>query len=164
VALTTTTAQNLGAKQLKRAKQYARAGLLMQGLMVTIIVIICEIFAPQLVSLFTSDANIIFYASSFIRIIALDALICIFIYVLNALFMGSGHTTFSMMQNVLSTLLIRLPLAFIFVFALRTQVTVVAFAYPLASVFSLIACLIYYKLGRWKIIKESKPAALKRSS
>ncbi|MDD3207114.1 MAG: MATE family efflux transporter [Bacilli bacterium] len=163
-ALTATTAQNLGAKQLERAKQYARAGLLMQGLMVTVIVIICEIFAPQLVSLFTSDANIIFYASSFIRIIALDALICIFIYVLNALFMGSGHTTFSMMQNVLSTLLIRLPLAFVFVFVLRTQVTVVAFAYPLASVFSLIACLIYYKLGRWKIIKESKPAALKRSS
>ena len=155
-ALTATTAQNLGANQLDRAKKYAKAGLLMQGILVTIVVAICEIFAPQIASLFTSDSIIIGYSTAFIRIIALDALLCIFIYILNALFMGSGHTSFSMLQNVLSTLLIRLPLAFIFVFALRTQVTVLAFAYPIASVFSLIACLIYYKMGRWKNIREDK--------
>jgi Na+-driven multidrug efflux pump len=155
-ALTATTAQNLGANQLDRAKKYAKAGLLMQGILVTIVVAICEIFAPQIASLFTSDSIIIGYSAAFIRIIALDALLCIFIYILNALFMGSGHTSFSMLQNVLSTLLIRLPLAFIFVFALRTQVTVLAFAYPIASVFSLIACLIYYKMGRWKNIREDK--------
>ncbi len=155
-ALTATTAQNLGANQLERTKQYAKAGLLMHGVLVSVAVIICEIFAPQLAALFTSDASIINYATSFIRIIAIDAFICIFIYVLNALFMGSGHTTFSMMQNVLSTVLIRLPLALVFVFALETQVTVLAFAYPIASIFSLIACLIYFKMGRWKIIRQEK--------
>jgi len=60
------------------------------------------------------------------------------------------------MQNVLSTVLIRLPLALVFVFALETQVTVLAFAYPIASIFSLIACLIYFKIGRWKIIRQEK--------
>ncbi|MFA5481198.1 MAG: MATE family efflux transporter, partial [Bacilli bacterium] len=157
-ALTTTTAQNLGANQLDRAKKYARAGLLMQAVLVVIIVAICEIFAPQIASLFIADPVVIAYASAFIRIIALDALICIFIYVLNALFMGSGHTTFSMMQNVLSTILIRLPIATIFAFVVKTDVTLIAFAYPISSVFSLIACLIYFKLGRWKKIRGSKDA------
>ena len=155
-ALTATTAQNLGAGRLDRTKLYAKAGLVMQGILVTIIVIICEIFAPQIASLFTNEVEIINYAAAFIRIIAIDAYICIFIYVLNALFMGSGHTTFSMMQNVLSTLLVRLPLAFIFVFVAKAQVTVLAFAYPIASVFSLIACFIYFKIGRWKTIRQEK--------
>lgn len=158
-ALTATTAQNLGADQLSRTKQYAKAGLLMQGVLVTIVVIICEIFAPQLASLFTSDPLIINYSAAFIRIIALDAVVCIFIYVLNALFMGSGHTSFSMLQNVLSTLVIRLPLAFLFVFAFNLPVTTIALAYPLASVFSLIACLIYLKMGRWKKIHVNDPTA-----
>ena len=162
-ALTATTAQNLGADELGRTKQYAKAGLLMQGLLVMVIVIICEIFAPQIAALFTSNQVIIDYAAAFIRIIALDAVICIFIYVLNALFMGSGHTSFSMFQNVLSTLVVRLPLAFIIVFALRLPATSIAFAYPIASVFSLIACLIYFKMGRWKKIRQDKPSIPKIS-
>jgi Na+-driven multidrug efflux pump len=85
-ALTATTAQNLGANQLERTKQYAKAGLLMHGVLVSVAVIICEIFAPQLAALFTSDASIINYATSFIRIIAIDALSA-FIILSNALFM-----------------------------------------------------------------------------
>ncbi|MFA5421167.1 MAG: MATE family efflux transporter [Bacilli bacterium] len=156
-ALTATTAQNLGANQLERAKQYARAGLIMQGILVTVIVAICEIFAPQIAGLFNKDAIIVANASSFIRIIALDALVCIFVYILSALFMGAGRTTFSMLQNVLSTMLVRLPLAFIFAYVFHAQVALLAFAYPIASLFSLIACLVYYKFGPWKKIKGEKP-------
>jgi len=154
-AITATTAQSLGADRLDRAKQYAKAGFIMQGILVFVAVIICEIFAPQLAALFTKDANIVGYATSFIRFIALDAFVCIFIYVLNALFMGSGHTAFSMFQNVLSSLVIRIPLALILIFAFHSDVDLVAIAYPIASLFSLVACLIYYRIGRWKTIRGS---------
>lgn len=154
-ALTVTTAQNLGANQLDRTKQYARAGLIMQGVLVLFLVAISEIFAPQIATLFTDEPIIIDYAVSFIRVVALDAVFGIFVYVLTALFMGSGHTTFSMIQSVLSTMLVRIPLAMFFVYVLNASSDLLAWSYPIASAFSLLLCLIYFRTGRWKKINDN---------
>lgn len=163
-ALTVTTAQNLGAKQLDRTIQYAKAGLIIEGALVAILVTISEIFAPQIATLFTDDPIIISYAVSFIRVVALDAVFGVFVYILTALFMGSGHTTFSMLQSVLSTVLVRIPLALVFVYVFHASSDLLAWSYPLASAFSLILCLVYFRTGRWKRISDESVASSKQTN
>ena len=59
MSLATFVSQNVGAKQLKRARKGALQGILLSMITTEIIGIILYIFAPQLISLFTDTPEVI---------------------------------------------------------------------------------------------------------
>lgn len=149
-AMSTITSQNLGAGKITRIKKFARSCLVCSGVIAGAFAILCEIIPSQLASIFTSDPKVIEGTALFIRSCAIDTFVCIIIFTLNAIFIGSGHTLFAMSQNLLSTFLFRIPLCFLFSLIPETNLFIIGLCYPLSSLASLIACIIFYYSGKWK--------------
>ena len=65
--------------------------------------------------------------------------------------MGSGHTTFTLINGMLSSLLFRIPASYLFGIALDWGLFGVGLGAPAASLGALILIIIYYFSGRWKV-------------
>jgi putative MATE family efflux protein len=149
-AMATITSQNLGAGKIDRVKKFALGCIICSGIIAGVFAIICEIIPSQLASIFTSDPEVIQETCLFIRSCALDTFVCIVIFTLNGIYIGSGHTVFAMSQNLIATFLFRLPLCYLFSIIPNTNLFIIGLCYPLSSLTSLIACIIFYYLGKWK--------------
>lgn len=148
-AISTAAAQNNGANNTFNIKKYLKLGLfvsLISGILMTGINVI---FPQQLASLFAGNAtDARDLAKLYIMSTSLDLLVCAFVFPLNSIFLGTGHSVFSMVQNLLTTFALRLPIAFIFA-KTNQPMFVIGFAYPLSTIFSLTLCIIFYYSKRW---------------
>jgi putative MATE family efflux protein len=105
-------AQNLGAKEYDRAKEVLRTAMGITVCMALCIICVVEIFAPQLVSLFTSDPEDAAAAVMNLRIEIIGQLFYASFLVYHALAVGAGHTIFVLISSFTNCILVRLVLAF----------------------------------------------------
>jgi len=87
----------------------------------------------------------------YIKVFSYDYLIVPFCFCMNGLFNGAGHTTFSLINASLSSLLLRLPASYVFGITMGYGLSGVAAAAPAASLGTLILVIIFYLSGRWKV-------------
>lgn len=153
-AVSTATAQNMGAGKLDRVKKYMFAGLVLALITGLIFGLLCQFIPRQLASIFTNDEQVIELTTPYIMSTSLDAFVCIFVFPINAIFIGSGHTVFAMNQNLAVTFLIRIPLALIFCLGLNSEMYIIGLAYPISTIGSLILCIIFYLSGRWTRLRS----------
>lgn len=150
-SVSTAAAQNNGANNIPNIKKYLKIGLLVALIAGVVMTGLNVIFAKQFASLFAgnaaSDARDI--ARLYIMSTSIDLFVCAFVFPLNAIFLGTGHSVFSMVQNLATTFVFRLPIAFIFA-KTNQPMFVIGFAYPLSTIFSLTLCLIFYYRRRWE--------------
>ena len=150
MALTRIVAQNIGAKKRLRAKYtlYTAIGCtVIFGLMCFIWQ---QINPESAIRIFTSDKNVITQGASYLKSFSFDLVIVPFAFCLNAFFNGCGHTAFSMANNLVATLLVRVPLAFLITGIFGKSLFNLGVAAPIASFCSVIIALIYLKSGRWR--------------
>ena len=150
MALTPIVAQNIGAKKRLRAKYtlYTAIGCtVIFGLMCFIWQ---QINPESAIRIFTSDKNVITQGASYLQSFSFDLGIVPFAFCLNAFFNGCGHTAFSMANNLVATLLVRVPLAFLITGIFGKSLFNLGVAAPIASFCSVIIALIYLKSGRWR--------------
>ena len=150
MALTPIVAQNIGAKKRLRAKYtlYTAIGCtVIFGLMCFIWQ---QINPESAIRIFTSDKNVITQGASYLKSFSFDLVIVPFAFCLNAFFNGCGHTAFSMANNLVATLLVRVPLAFLITGIFGKSLFNLGVAAPIASFCSVIIALIYLKSGRWR--------------
>ena len=150
MALTPIVAQNIGAKKRLRAKYtlYTAIGCtVIFGLMCFIWQ---QINHESAIRIFTSDKNVITQGASYLKSFSFDLVIVPFAFCLNAFFNGCGHTAFSMANNLVATLLVRVPLAFLITGIFGKSLFNLGVAAPIASFCSVIIALIYLKSGRWR--------------
>ena len=149
-AISTATAQNMGAKNLDNVKQYVKYGTFMSIIAGVTLFTLMATFSYEFAWIFSGNEveprNI---ADLYIKSTALDLLVCTLVFPLNAVFMGSKHTVFAMSQNLITTFLFRLPIAVLFALPLNLPMFVVGLAYPISTCFSLCMCLWFYKSNRW---------------
>ena len=69
---------------------------------------------------------------------------------LTGLFIGSGHTTFTLFSSVLSSVLIRIPMAYFGGMVLKWGMFGIGLAGPASSMISLLLCFWFYKSGKWE--------------
>lgn len=151
-AVSVMTAQNIGANQIQRAKETFYTGFLM-SLCFGIPAFVAMYINPQLImSLFTKNENIIQSGSEFILAYSPDCVLLCIVFCINGFMNGCGRTTFTMINNVSSTIFIRIPFIY-----LATTLFAVGFALPLATFPQIIFALIYFYSGKWK-----KPVIEKR--
>ena len=150
MALTPIVAQNIGAKKRLRARYtlYTAIGCtVIFGLMCFIWQ---QINPESAIRIFTSDKNVITQGASYLKSFSFDLVIVPFAFCLNAFFNGCGHTAFSMANNLVATLLVRVPLAFLITGIFGKSLFNLGVAAPIASFCSVIIALIYLKSGRWR--------------
>ena len=144
------SAQNFGAGRIDRAAESCRIGTIFSvGVTYTFFVIIM-IFPASLLKIFGSDPLMIKDGVIYIRSFAYDFLFIPFIFCINGLLIGGGHTFFTLINSILSAVLLRAPVCYFLGITLGWGLKGVGFGAPAASVGVLLVIIIYLGTGKWK--------------
>lgn len=142
-ALSAFTAQNIGAQKSDRA---------LKGLVYSIVISLCfgvvlayigMFHGEILIRLFTDDINIIEQAILYLQSYSIDTVLVCFIFCFTGFFNGLGETTFVMLQAILGSFLIRIPLAYIISTLEGTNLFYVGLATPATSLVQIVAFFLF---------------------
>ena len=141
--------QNVGAKNEKRARSGMLCGQLMGAGIGFIIMILIFFFGDYISKVFTGDEKVIARSFEFLRGFAPEAVVTCILFSYLGYFNGHSKSLFVMIQGLLQTFVIRLPVSYIMSIQPDASLTGIGLAAPLATVFGIILCFVYYKmLGR----------------
>ena len=142
-------AQNIGAGKYDRAVEALKVGLKI-SVVIGIAVFAFTQLCPQLIlEMFNAEPAVIDYGVTYLRAFCFDYLIVPFVFCINGLMLGAGHSMFSLVNNMLSAILLRVPVAY-FVSKTSLGLAGVGAAAPAASLASLIVGVWFFLSGRWK--------------
>ena len=150
-AISTMSAQNIGAEKWDRAVRCLRIGLVIALVFSYSIFAVAQAFPESILRLFDRDPEMIAYGVSYMRSFSLDYLMVPFCFCFNGLFIGAGHTRFTLVNNVLSSLLLRIPASYLFGRVLGWGLFGVGLGAPTATLGALILILWFYFSKRWHV-------------
>ena len=157
MSITTFMGQNLGAGKLDRAKKGPLICLGISFGIVALILIPLMIFAPQLVSLFNREEEVLRFGTLFIRMISPFYLLCTINQVLAGALRGAGDTKSSMFIMLGSFVVFRQIYLFI-VYRLGGGIIPIALGYPAGWIMCSTILLLYYRSGAWMRKYRLSPA------
>ncbi len=149
-AVSSMAGQNIGAGQIDRAKKTMLTGMGIAFAMSVFVFIIVELFPQQIISLFDTNPDVIAVGTEYMRFIALDYLFVPFVFCMNGLAIGAGYTNFALFNACFSSILVRVPFAYLVVNLTTLGFNGIGLATGLASVASIIVGAIYVASGKWK--------------
>ncbi len=142
--------QNLGAGKPERAVKTMKLGTLIGFSMSAVIFLVALLLPDAVLRIFNDDPVVLSAGKEYMRAFSYDYLLAAILFGLNGLFIGSGHTTFTLINSVLSSVLIRVPMAYLGGIVLAWGMFGVGLAGPVSSFVSLVLAFIFYKTGKWK--------------
>ena len=154
-ALSAISAQNLGARKPERALQSAKLGVLFSMIIAVPCILFASLNPTAVVSLLSSDADVIKASAEFLVPFSWDCLFVSFVFVINGLFNGCGLTTFVAIHETVAAFAVRIPLSWALGRIAGATLFHIGIGTPAATFASLIMCVIYYrvKLSRGKLAK-----------
>jgi putative MATE family efflux protein len=146
-AVSAISAQNIGAGKPERAVKSMWLGV---GISLGIAAVCCaiaNIWPESVVRILTNEPGVVEESVRYLYAFAWDCLLVAFIFCMNGFFNGCGKTFFAMMHETAVAFLVRIPVTYL-VKNYMSGATLfhIGMATPAASLVSLAACLIYYKL------------------
>ncbi len=153
MALTTFVSQNLGAGEIKRVKKGTVIGSAIGISCAEIIGVIVFAFAPVLLRMFSSDAEVLTTGTTQARTESLFYCLLALSHCLAGIYRGAGKTTVPMIVMLSSWCLLRITYITIIV-RLIPMVNVIFWAYPLTWSVSSVVFIIYYFKGKWLKMRE----------
>ncbi len=111
-AMTTYTGQNVGAGKNERVTQGAKAGTLIAVATSTTITLVILIFGKYLMGIFTDTAELVDLSMSMMRILAVGYIAMAVTQSLSGVMRGAGDTMTPMWISLITTVLIRVPIAY----------------------------------------------------
>ena len=100
--------------------------------------------------LFTDNREVINVGKEYMRFIALDYLFVPFLFCMNGLAIGAGYTNFALFNACFSSILVRVPFAYLVVYFTDLGFNGIGLATGVASVASIIVGVIFVMSGKWK--------------
>ena len=149
-SVSTMSAQNIGANRLDRAVRACKIGVAFSVCVSYILFIVVQIFPEPILRIFGNDMDVISSGITYVRSFSFDFLIIPFIFCINGLFIGGGHTVFTLVNSILSAVLLRVPVCFLFGITLDWGLKGVGMGAPIASLGSLLVIIGFLISGRWK--------------
>ena len=150
MSISTMAAQNIGAGKWDRALKATQVGTAIAIFCSYAIFAIAQIFPASILALFDNNPEVIACGVTYMRSFSFDYLIVPIIFGLNGLFTGAGKTTFTLINGLLSSLLLRVPVAALLGITLGMGLSGVGMGAPLASGGSLILGICYLISKKWK--------------
>ena len=136
--------QNVGAGNEKRAKKAMFTGMGV-GLVIGCIVFTLVWFKGNLLTgIFTTDAAVVQNGYDYLKGFALETIVTAILLSIIGYFNGHDKTVWVMVQGLVQTLLVRLPLAYYMSIQSDASLTKIGFAAPAATIFGIVLNVIYY--------------------
>ncbi len=113
VALISIVGQNIGAGKVERAREITlKAGMMVSAAM-TAIGLLFYVFAPQIISVFNSDPEVLKHGISFLRIIPLSYLVAGTAMCFSGAFLGSGKAMLALIVSISRVIIFSVPAAYL---------------------------------------------------
>ena len=122
--MTTYAGQNVGALKIKRLHDGTREGMKMSLVVSTVLVAVILLIGKLLMGLFTNTQEIIDYAYHMMCILAAGYIGMAVTQMLSGVMRGAGDTMTPMWISIITTVVIRVPLAYLMAYMTRSE------AYP----------------------------------
>ena len=113
IAATTFAGQNVGARRWDRVKQGAKATLILAVGTATVLVIGILLFGKNLMQVFTATPEIVDLGVSMMRLLAVGYIAFAVTQTLQGIMRGCGETVVPMWISIIVTVIIRMPLAYL---------------------------------------------------
>ncbi len=157
-AISTITAQNMGADQPERARR-----TLYYGLAVTVgwgcLCALYNQFLPHtLVGLFTRDAAVLAAGSEYLRSYAFDCVFAAVHFCFSGYFCGDQKAVISFIHNIAAILIVRIPGAWLASVLWPDSLYPMGWAAPLGSLLSALICVGFYAYYRRKERAQAEPS------
>lgn len=141
--------QNVGAGNEKRAKQALFSGMGI-GLAVGCVVFAFVLLKGDLLTgIFTTDAVVVEKGFEYLKGFALETIVTAVLFSLVGYFNGHDQTLWVMVQGLIQTLLVRLPLSYYMSIQPDASLTNIGFAAPAATIFGIVLNVgFYWRMNR----------------
>ena len=155
-AMSVYTGQNVGAQKFDRVMKGVKQGGLMAAAFSTVITVILLFCGPILFGFFTETPALIDLATRMIRIMAVGYICISVTQVLGGVMRGAGDTVSPMWISIISTIIIRVPLAYLLADLTANEEfphgqPIALFGSLMISwVLGMIMSIIVYSIGKWK--------------
>ena len=143
-------AQNIGAKEQKRAVQCLIYGALLSEAFAIVFFLLGLLIPDKVVGFFTTDAGVIKEGVAYFGGNKYEYLLCSLAFCINGFINGTGHTKISLIGNVVSTYVVRIPACIIVGVVMNLGLLGVGYTFPFASFVQALIGLIFILSGRWK--------------
>lgn len=149
-AVSSMAGQNIGAGETQRAKKTMLTGMGIAFAISIFVFAIVELFPQPIISLFDTNEDVIKIGAEYLRFIALDYLFVPFVFCMNGLAIGAGYTNFALFNACFSSIIIRVPFAYLVVNLTSLGFNGIGLATGLASLASIFVGIIFVASGKWK--------------
>lgn len=149
-AISTMCAQSLGAGNEDRAKKTCLTGLIISIIISYSFFVFTRLFPEEILSVFTKDKDIIPVGVIYLKAFSIDYCLVAFAFSMNGLFIGAGHSTYSLFTNIMSGIIVRMPMAYLYSEIFGLGLYGVGLAVPSATFCSIVLNLWFLLSGRWK--------------
>ena len=159
-ALSVYAGQNVGARKPERIKSGLKQGMLLSCGTATVLTALILLFGHHLFGIFTETEELIDLAVRMMRILAFGYICVSVTQVLGGIMRGAGDTVTPMWISLCTTILMRVPMAYVLVALSRSETypkgqpwalfTSLLLAWVSGALFSVIA----YRRGKWKRTME----------
>ena len=136
--------QNVGAGREDRAKSAMKTGMVF-GVSIGALIFLFAFFKGDLLAkIFTDDQEVIIRAFEYLRGFAPEAVLTCIMFSFLGYFNGHAKSLFVMLQGLAASFLVRLPLSYYMSIRPDANLTGIALAVPIATVFGIVINVIYY--------------------
>lgn len=155
-AMTTFSGQNVGAKRYDRVQQGARQGTLIAAATSATITGLILLFGRHLMGIFTNTSDLVTMSANMMKILAAGYIAMAVTQSLSGVMRGAGDTMTPMWISMVTTVLIRVPLAYGISYLTRTpelpngRYECIFISLLCSWVLGAVITFIFYRLGRWK--------------
>ena len=149
MAMTTFVGQNIGAKRMDRVREGVRVGLAAGVAISVVLVAAILLFGRNLLELFTSTTELIDLGVHMMRILAVGYVAMAVTQSLSGVMRGAGDTMTPMWISVITTVIIRMPLAYLLAWITDSPDSLFV-SLLISWVMGAVLTSLMYKFGKWK--------------
>ncbi len=164
-AMTTYTGQNIGANRLDRVHEGTKDGMKIGLIFIAVLVLCILLFGEFLLRMFTNTQEVIDLGVSMLRVLALGYIAVAVTQILSGVMRGAGDTMTPMWISIITTVVLRVPIAYGIAYFTRTDASPVGSPYSLfvslliSWVTGALLIVFFFKRGKWRtkgIVKEGE--------
>lgn len=131
-------AQNIGADNVKRAKKSMLTGIAVGAAFGIVMFALVLLKGDILAGLFSTDAEVVRRGFEYLRGFAPETIVTAVLFSMVGYFNGSNQTLWVMIQGLIQTLLVRLPLAYYMSIQPNASLTKIGISAPVATVVGIV--------------------------
>ena len=156
MAMTTFVGQNVGARRMDRVHQGTKEGTVLAFIVSTTLTVCILFFGKYLMMLFTDTQELIDMGVHMLRILAVGYIAMSITQCLSGVMRGAGDTMTPMWVSLMTTVAIRVPVAYIWAFLTRSEQLPqgnpdaifgsLLISWTLGAIFTVL----FYRRGKWR--------------